>query len=153
MANSYTQIYIHYIFAAKGRKNFLLPENNDELHKYITGIVQNRKCKMLQINSVPDHLHMLVGLHPTYAVSKLIQEVKAISSGFINDKKWTGNDFHWQVGYGAFSYSRSQIDDVINYIKNQQEHHKKTTFRDEYLDFLDKFEVDYDERYLFEFYD
>ncbi|MCD4789385.1 MAG: IS200/IS605 family transposase [Bacteroidales bacterium] len=153
MANSYTQIYIHYIFAAKGRKNFLLPENNDELHKYITGIVQNRKCKMLQINSVPDHLHMLVGLHPTYAVSKLIQEVKAISSGFINDKKWTGVEFHWQEGYGAFSYSRSQIDNVIKYILNQQEHHKKRTFREEYLDFLEKFEVEYDERYLFEFYD
>ena len=153
MANSYTQIYIHYIFTVKGKQNFLLPENNEELHKYITGLVQNRKCKMLQINNVPDHVHMLVGLHPTYSVAKLIQEVKSVSSGFISDKKWVGNNFSWQAGYGGFSYSRSQIDNVINYIKNQQEHHKKITFREEYLDFLKKFEVDYDERYLFEFYD
>ncbi|NOX47192.1 MAG: IS200/IS605 family transposase [Chlorobi bacterium] len=153
MANSYTQIYIHYIFAVKGRKNFLHPENNEELQKYITGLVKNRKSKMLQINNVTDHLHMFVGLNPTYSVSKFIQEIKAISSGFINKKNWTEDDFYWQEGYGGFSYSRSQIDNVVNYIKNQREHHKKKTFREEYLGFLKKFEVDYDERYLFEFYD
>jgi REP element-mobilizing transposase RayT len=153
MANSYTQIYIQYVFAVKGRKNFLLPNHNEELHKYITGIVQKRKCKMLQINNVADHLHMLVGLHPTYSIAKLVQEVKSISSGFINDKKWTKEDFNWQEGYGGFSYSRSQIDRVIQYIINQQKHHQKTTFREEYINFLNKFGVDYDERYIFEFYD
>ena len=153
MANSYTQIYIQYIFAVKGRRNFLLQKNNVELHKYITGIVQNRKCKMLAINNVPDHIHMLVGLNPTYSASKLIQEVKAISSGFINNNNWIGVEFHWQAGYGAFSYSRSQIDNVIKYINNQQKHHKKITFREEYLDFLKKFEIEFDEKYLFEFYE
>ena len=153
MANSYTQIYIQYIFAVKYRKNFLLQKNNDELQKYITGIVQNRKCKMLAINNVPDHLHMLVGLHPTYSVSKLIQEVKSISSKFINDNNWIDHEFNWQIGYGAFSYSRSQIDNVIKYINNQQEHHRKITFREEYLEFLEKFEIEYDEKFLFEFYD
>ena len=153
MANSYTQNYIHYIFAVKGRKNFLYDENNEELQKYINGLVVNRKSKMLQINNVTDHLHMFVGLHPTYSISKFMQEIKAISSGFINKQNWTGGDFLWQEGYGGFSYSRSQIDNVVNYIKNEQTHHKKKSFREEYLGFLKKFGVAYDERYLFEFYD
>ncbi|MCH7721784.1 MAG: IS200/IS605 family transposase [Bacteroidetes bacterium] len=153
MANSYTQIYIQYVFAVKYRMNFLKQEHDDQLQKYITGIVQKRKCKMLAINNVPDHMHFFVGLHPSYPVSKLIQEVKAISSKFINDNKWYNNKFQWQVGYGAFSYSHSQIGNVIRYINNQKEHHRKKTFRDEYYEFLKIFGIDYDEKYLFEYYD
>ncbi len=152
MANSYTQLYVHYIFAVKGRENFLLPEHNMELHKFITSLTTKRKSKLIQINSVPDHLHMMVGQHPTYSVSKFMQDIKSISSGFINDKKWLTTHFDWQAGYGAFTYSRSQLQNVIDYIKNQQEHHKSVSFREEYLNFLVKFGVDYDERYLFEFY-
>ena len=153
MPNTYTQIYIQYVFAVKGRENQIKPENNNELQKYITGIITKRKCKMLAINNMPDHIHILIGINPTYSVSKLIQEIKAISSGFINDKKWMRNKFSWQTGYGAFSYSRSQIDSVINYINNQQKHHKKKTFKEEYLEFLEKFNIEYDNKYLFEFYD
>jgi len=153
MANSYTQIYIHYVFVVKGRNNFLLPKHNDELQKYITGLVQNRKSKMIQVNNVSDHLHMVVGQHPTWSVSKFAQEVKSISSGFINDKKWLQVHFNWQSGYGAFSVSHSQLGKVINYIKRQQIHHKKVTFRKEYLDFLEKYEIEFEKEYVFEFYD
>ena len=120
------------------------------MQKYITGIVQNRKQKMLAINNVPDHLHLLVGFGTTMSMEDLMEEVKAISSKFINDKGWTRGKFEWQRGYGVFSYSRSQMDDVIKYILNQQEQHTKKTFKEEYLEFLKKFDVEYDERYLFE---
>ena len=153
MPNSYTQIYIHYIFAVKGRHNFIKPEYNNELQKYITGIIQNRKCKLLAINNMPDHFHILIGLHPSYPVSKLIQEIKSNSSKFFNEKLWSKEKFNWQEAYGAFSYSRSQIDNVIKYINNQQEHHKKMTFKEEYLEFLKKFDIQYEEKYLFEFYE
>ena len=153
MANSYTQIYIHYIFVVKRRNNFLLPKHNDELQKYITGLVQNRKSKMIQVNNVSDHLHMVVGQHPSWSVSKFAQEVKSISSGFINDKKWLQVHFNWQPGYGAFSVSHSQLGKVVNYIKRQQIHHEKVTFRQEYLDFLEKYEIEFDKEYVFEFFD
>ncbi len=120
------------------------------MQKYITGIVQNRKQKMLAINNVPDHLHLLVGCGTTMSMEDLMEEVKAISSKFINDKGWTRGKFEWQRGYGVFSYSRSQMDDVIKYILNQQEQHTKKKFKEEYLEFLKKFDVEYDERYLFE---
>ena len=120
------------------------------MQKYITGIVQNRKQKMLAINNVPDHLHLLVGFGTTMSMEDLMEEVNAISSKFINDKGWTRGKFEWQRGYGVFSYSRSQMDDVIKYILNQQEQHTKKTFKEEYLEFLKKFDVEYDERYLFE---
>ncbi|MFO7789983.1 MAG: IS200/IS605 family transposase [Bacteroidales bacterium] len=153
MANSFTQAYVHYIWTVKGRRNFLIQEYNDELQKYITGLVQNRNCKMLAINNMPDHVHMFVGQHPSYSIAKIAQEIKSVSSKFINEKKWYRYQFNWQSGYGAFTYSHSQVDNVVKYIINQQHHHKKRTFRVEYIEFLKKFGIEYDEEYLFEFYD
>jgi putative transposase len=153
MANTYSQVYLQFVFAVKGRQSLIIPKHNDELQKYITGIVQNRNQKMLAINNMPDHLHLFVGFGTTMSMADFMEEVKAISSKFINEKGWVKGKFEWQRGYGVFSYSRSQIDDVIKYIINQQGHHKKKTFKDEYLDFLKKFEVEYDERYLFEWID
>ncbi len=150
MANTYSQVYLQFIFAVKGRQSLINPKHNDELQKYITGIVQNRKQKMLAINNMPDHLHLLVGFGTTISMADFMEEVKSISSKFINEKEWIRGKFEWQRGYGVFSYSRSQIDSVINYISNQQEHHKKSSFKEEYLNYLRKFEVDYDERFLFE---
>jgi len=150
MANTYSQVYLQFVFAVKGRQSLINPKNNEELQKYITGIVQNRKQKMLAINNMPEHLHLFVGFGTTLSMADFMEEVKAISSKFINENGWVKGKFEWQRGYGVFSYSRSQIDDVIKYIINQQEHHKKKTFKEEYLEFLKKFEVEYDERYLFE---
>ena len=153
MANSYTQITIQYIFAVKGRKNFLLPKYNDELQKYITGIIQNRKSKLLSINNVEDHIHILIGLSPTYSISKMAQEIKNNSSKFINQKKWYPHKFNWQTGYGAFSYSHSHRSAVCKYIENQQIHHQTENFQAEYLNFLNKFEIEFKNEYVFEFYD
>jgi len=150
MPNTYSQIYIQIVFAVKGRQNLIPNQNREELHKYITGIVQNREQKMLQIFCMPDHTHLLVGLKPSIAISDLVRDVKAGSSKFISDNHWVKDKFNWQEGFGAFSYSRSQIDRVIHYIINQEKHHKKRTFREEYIDFLKKFEIEYDEKYLFD---
>jgi len=150
MANTYSQVYLHFVFTVKGKQNLLLPKHNDELQKYITGIVQNRKQKLLAINNVSDHMHLFVGFGTTITMADFMEEVKAISSKFINTKGWIRGRFEWQRGYGVFSYSRSQIDDVIKYIINQQEHHKKQSFKEEYIDLLKKFEIEYDEKYLFD---
>ena len=150
MANTYSQVYLQFVFAVKGRQILIDPKNNEELQKYITGIVQNRKQKMLAINNMPDHLHLFVGFGTTMSMADFMEEVKAISSKFINEKGWVKGKFEWQRGYGVFSYSRSQIDNVIKYIINQQEHHKRKTFKEEYLEFLKKFEVEYDERYVWD---
>jgi putative transposase len=150
MPNTYSQIYIQIIFAVKGRQNFLREINREELHKYITGIVQNRGHKMLAIFCMPNHTHLLVGLSPEMAISNLTRDIKACSSKFINDNRWVQGKFSWQEGYGAFSYSKSQIDSVVKYILNQEEHHKTKTFKEEYIEFLEKFVVGYDTRYLFE---
>jgi REP-associated tyrosine transposase len=153
MANTYTQIYIQVVFAVEGRQNLIAPEHNDELQKYITGIVTGQKQKLIAINNLPDHLHLLVGLRPDSSLSDLVRDVKAGSSKFINEKRWVIGRFSWQEGFGAFSYSRSQLDTVIRYIQNQQKHHAKQSFRDEYVDLLGKFGVEYDKRYLFKFGD
>ncbi|MCW3127012.1 MAG: Transposase family [Bacteroidetes bacterium] len=150
MPNTYSQIYIQIVFAVKGRQNLIPKENREELHKYISGIVHNRDQKMLSIFAMPDHAHLLIGMKPSIAISDIVRDIKAGSSQFINEKEWVKGKFHWQEGFGAFSYSRSQIDQVIKYILNQEQHHKKVTFREEYLDFLKKFDVEYDEKYLFE---
>lgn len=150
MPNTYSQIYIQIVFAVKGRENLISKIHREELHKYMTGIVQNRGQKMLSIFCMPDHVHLLVGLKPSIAISDLVRDIKAGSSNFINQQHWVKGKFNWQEGFGAFSYSKSQIDSVIKYILSQEEHHKKTTFREEYFDFLEKFEIDYDEKYLFE---
>jgi REP element-mobilizing transposase RayT len=149
MANTYTQIYIHVVFAVEGRQNLIAPEHNDELQKYITGIVSAQKHKLIAINNMPDHLHLLIGLRPDASLSDLVRDVKANSSKFINEKHWVMGRFSWQEGFGAFSHSRSQLGTVIRYIENQQAHHAKQSFRDEYVELLEKFGVDYDQRYIF----
>ncbi len=138
------------MFAVKGRENLISKIHREELHKYITGIVQNRGQKMLSIFCMSDHVHLLVGIKPSITISDLVRDIKAGSSNFINQQYYVNGKFNWQEGFGAFSYSKSQIDTVIKYILSQEEHHKKTTFREEYFDFLEKFEIDYDEKYLFE---
>jgi len=150
MLNTYSQIYIQIVFAVKGRENLISNIHREELHKYITGIVQNRGQKMLSIFCMPDHVHLLVGIKPSITISDLVRDIKAGSSNFINQQYYVNGKFNWQEGFGVFSYSKSQIDTVIKYILSQEEHHKKTTFREEYFDFLEKFEIDYDEKYLFE---
>jgi putative transposase len=149
MANTYTQIHLQFVFAPKFRASLIHPSWEDELFKYISGVVQNNKHKMLCINGMPDHLHMLIGFHTTQSIADLMQDVKGASAKLINDKKLTKSRFEWQVGYGGFSYSKSQNPTIINYINNQKEHHKKKTFMEEYKLFLKKFEVDYDEQYIF----
>lgn len=149
MANTYTQLYIQIVFAVKGRESLIARQHKEELQKYMTGIVQQRKCKLLAIHCMPDHCHVLIGLRPDVALSDLVRDMKASPSKFIKEKKWVKGVFQWQEGFGAFSYSQSQLPDVINYVLNQEEHHKKLTFKEEYLAFLQKFQVDYDEKYLF----
>ena len=149
MANTYSQIYLHVVFAVEGRQNLIRPEHNDELQKYITGIVSGRKQKLIAINNMPDHVHLLVGLQPDVALSDLVRDIKAGSSGLIKRQRWVAGRFSWQEGFGAFSHSRSQLDTVIRYIQNQQKHHAKKTFRQEYVELLEKFGVDYDPRYIF----
>jgi REP element-mobilizing transposase RayT len=150
MANTYSQIYIQIVFAVQGRQNLITKNHQEELHKYITGIVQKREQKMLTVYCNPDHTHLLVGLKPNITISDLVRDIKAGSSNFINENRWVKGKFNWQEGYGAFSYSRSQIDRVAKYILNQEEHHRKKSFKDEYLELLEKFEIEYDERYLFD---
>lgn len=153
MANTYSQVYLHIVFAVKGRQNLIRAEIREELHKYITGIVTNRDQKLLSIFCMPDHTHLLVGLKPSISISDLVRDIKAGSSKFINDKKLIKGKFSWQEGFGVFSYSRSHIDTVIKYIQNQEKHHHKKTFKEEYIELLEKFAVEYDESYLFEWID
>ncbi len=149
MANTYTQIHIQAIFAVQNRECVIKKTWKDELYKYIIGIIQNHKHKVLAINGMPDHIHIFFGMRPTQSLSDLMQDIKGDSSKWINEKKLVVGKFSWQEGYGAFSYSKSHVDNVINYIKNQEEHHKKENFVDEYLNFLKKFEIDYNEAYIF----
>jgi len=149
MANTYTQIHIHSIFAVQNRQSLIQSSWEIELYKYITGIVQNNGHKLLQINGMPDHVHLLIGMRPVQSLSVLMQQVKQDSSKWINEKRFAAGRFSWQEGFGAFLHSKSQVQTVITYIQNQKEHHKNKSFREEYLDFLEKWEVDYDERYIF----
>jgi putative transposase len=150
MPNTYSQIYIQIVFAVKGRENLISKSKQEEIHKYISGIVQKRDQKLLSIFCMPDHCHLLVGMKPSISISDLVRDIKAGSSKFINDSKWLNGKFNWQEGFGAFSYSKSQIDPVCNYILNQEKHHKTKSFKDEYLDLLKEFEVEFEEKYLFE---
>ena len=151
MANTYTQLYIQIVFAVQERQSLIPTRHKDELYKYMTGIIQNpkRAHKLLAINGMPDHVHLFIGLNPAQALSDLIRDVKASSSAFIKEKKWLAGKFSWQEGFGAFSYSRSHIDRVVRYIHNQEEHHRKKTFKEEYLDMLEVFNIQYDKRFLF----
>jgi putative transposase len=153
MPNTYSQMYAQIVFTVQGKQNLIHSRHREELHKYIAGIIKNREQKLLSIFCMPDHVHILVGFKPSIPISDLVRDIKAVSSKFINDNKWIKGKFNWQEGFGSFTYSRSQIDTVIKYILNQQEHHKKKTFKEEYLDFLRKFEIDYNEQYLFEWID
>ncbi|MCD6397079.1 MAG: IS200/IS605 family transposase [Spirochaetaceae bacterium] len=150
MANTYTQIYLQLVFAVKWRKNLIQDNFREELHKYITGIVENRKQKLIAINSMPDHIHILVGFGTTITIADLVHDIKIASTNFINDHRWLPGKFAWQNGYGGFSYSRSHLDRVVKYILNQQKHHKRNTFKEEYIEFLEKYEVLYDSKYLFD---
>lgn len=153
MANTYSQVYLHIVFAVKGRQNLIRTEIREALHKYITGIITNRDQKLLSIFCMPDHTHLLVGLKPSISISDLVRDIKAGSSKFINDNKLIRGRFNWQEGFGVFSYSRSQIDTVIKYIQNQEKHHRKKSFKEEYVELLEKFAVKYDDKYLFEWVD
>lgn len=148
--STYSQIYIQTIFAVRGRDSLVNPEWEDRLYKYITGIVQKKGQKMLAINGMPNHIHFLIGMKPSCCLSDLVREVKKSSNEFVNANKFSKFTFSWQDGFGAFSYSHSQLDDVIAYIINQKEHHRKKTFQEEYTEFLKKFKVEYNEQYLFE---
>ena len=149
MANTYTQIYIQTVFAVENRTSLIQKSWQEELHKYITGIVQNNEHKLIAINSMPDHIHIFIGMKPKQSISDLLQDIKGDSSEWINKKEFASGKFRWQAGYGAFSYSHSHIDSVVKYIINQERHHKKKTFREEYIEFLEKFNVPFDERYIF----
>ncbi|MEJ5263537.1 MAG: IS200/IS605 family transposase [Ignavibacterium sp.] len=150
---AFTQLYVHLIFAVKYRESLLTKEIREEVFKYISGIISNRKHKVLIINGMPDHIHILIGLNPNDKISDLVASIKRESSSFINGKKFFRGKFHWQDGYGAFSYSRSQLDVVYKYIANQEIHHKKRTFREEYVELLKKFEIKFDDKYLFDFFE
>ena len=150
MSNTFSQLYIQIIFTVQGRQNLIPSQKREELHKYITGIIKKRNQKLLAIFAMPDHIHLLVGLKPDIRISDLVRDIKSGTSKYISENNWVKGKFSWQSGYGAFSYSKSQIDKVIQYISNQEQHHKKRTFKEEYLGFLKKFGIDYDEQYLFE---
>ena len=149
MANTYSQIYIQVVFAVQGRQNLLRPQHKEELHKYMTGIVREREQKLLAVHCMPDHTHILIGLKPSIALSDLVRDVKNGSTNFINRKGWVLGRFCWQEGFGAFSYGHSQLTGIINYIRDQQRHHARRSFRDEYLRFLKRYEIEHEERYIF----
>ena len=149
MANTYTQLYVHIVFAVEHRRNLIPKAHKEELHKFITGIITNNKHKMIQINSMPDHMHIFIGLNPSVSLSELVKDIKANSSRFINKKQWSVGQFKWQNGYSAFTYAHSQLDNVSNYIINQENHHTHKSFREEYIELLKRFNIDYDEKYLF----
>ena len=154
MANTFSQVYLQFVFAVKYRRRMIPKSKKEELHKYMTGLVQHRNSKMITVHCMPDHAHLFVGFRPgNKRISDFVKEIKVASNEFINNKGWTYGKFMWQKGYGVFSYSHSHIDRVAKYVLNQEKHHRKKTFRAEYLEFLNRFEIPYDERYLFEYFD
>jgi REP element-mobilizing transposase RayT len=152
MADTYTQLLIQFVFAVKGRHNLIHEAFRDPLEKYMCGIVSGNRSKPLAIYCNPDHVHILVGMNPSLSCAELIKDIKTGSTAWIKKQNWPLRGFSWQEGYGAFSYSRSQLDVVVRYILNQPLHHRKKSFKEEYAEFLRKFEVEYNEKYLFEFY-
>ena len=149
MANTYTQIHIQLVFAVQNRQALIKDSWSSDLYKYITGIIQNNGHKLLQINGTHDHIHILIGLRPIQALSELVKQIKQDSSSWVNKNGISRHRFSWQAGYGAFSYAKSEIPQVIKYIKNQEEHHRKKTFSEEYIDLLTTFEIDFDKQYVF----
>ena len=150
MAGSYSQIYIQIVFAVKGRENLILSNWKEDLFSYMAGIIKGKNHKSIIVNGWHDHVHLFVGLNPASNISDLVRDVKNNSSNFINKNQFVKGRFSWQEGYGAFSYSHSQIENVFKYIQNQENHHKKQNFRDEYIELLNRFEIDYNEKYLFD---
>lgn len=153
MPNTYTQLYIQFVFAVRHRESLIKGEWKDDLYKYITGIVQNNKSKMLAIGGMSDHIHIFIGYKPTIAIPDLVKDIKLASGSWINDNKLTSHRFNWQEGYGAFSYSLRDVDEIWRYIQNQEEHHRIKSFKEEYTELLGDFALEYDEKYLFEFFD
>jgi len=150
MANTYSQVYVQIVFAVKGRLNLINPAWKDELYRYICGIVNGNRQKVYAMGGVADHIHILVSLKPDIAISDLVRDIKAGSSKWINEKRLVRGKFQWQQGFGVFSYAQSNLDDVIAYINNQEIHHQKKTFKEEYVELLELFKIDYNENYLFE---
>ena len=149
MANTFTQIFIQFIFSPKFHASLIHMDWENELYKYFAGIIQNTKHKLICINGMPDHVHIFVGFHTTQSIADFMQDIKAGSSKWINENHLTKLKFEWQSGYGGFSYSKSQVLDVIKYIENQKEHHKKISFLDEYKSYLEQYGIEYDEKYIF----
>lgn len=150
MSGTFSQLYIQVIFAVKGRENLIRREYREGLYEYIAGIVKGKGQKPIIINGVGDHVHLFVGVKPSISISDLVRDIKNNSSNFINSKKMVPGKFSWQEGFGAFSYGQSQVESVFQYIKNQEIHHQKRTFREEYVDMLNKFQIGYDQKYLFD---
>ena len=153
MANTFSRIYIQTVFAVENRQSLIKPAFKADLYKYITGIVRNQGQKLISINGMPDHVHILIGLKPAMALADLVREIKADSTNFVNDRKLVHGRFNRQEGYGAFSYGHSQLNTIIRYIQNQETHHHKQSFKDEYMTLLRKFDVAFDEKYVFRFID
>ena len=153
MPGTFSQIYIQIVFAVKGRQNLIANSWKDELHKYIAGIIKGKGNKPIIVNGMPDHIHAFVGLKPAMAISDLVRDIKHNATNFVNDHRFVKGKFAWQEGYGAFSYSHSHIGRVYDYILNQEKHHQKKTFKQEYIEFLKKFEIECNEKYLFDWYD
>jgi len=151
MANTFSQIYIQTVFAVSGRQSLIKPAFQEDLYKYITGIVTKHGCKLISINGVPDHVHILIGLKPAISLADLVRDIKADSSTFVNKQRLVHGRFGWQKGYGAFSYGHSQLDRIIRYIQNQEQHHKRSSFKREYLTLLRKFDIAFEEKYVFDF--
>lgn len=153
MANTYTKCYFQLVFAVKNRDALIKKEWKDELERYITGIVQNHKHKMLAIHAMPEHIHIMIGYNINHLIPNLVEEIKTSTNKWIKEKRLSTFRFEWQIGYGAFTYSSSEIDNVIKYINSQPEHHRKKTFKEEYMELLDKNEIEFKEEYLFEFFE
>ena len=153
MANTYTQLYAQLVFSPKDRENLIHHNIKDEIYKYMIGIIKGCNQKPMIINGMPDHIHILVGFSPNISLSDLVRDIKSNTTNYINEKKMVRGKFNWQRGFGGFTYGKSQIPHVIRYIHDQEKHHKKRTFREEYLELLEKFNVEYESKYLFEFFD
>ena len=149
-SGTFSQLYVQIVFAVQNRQYLIPAEHRVELHKFIIGIVQKRNHKLISVFCMPDHIHILIGYRPSSLIPDLVRDIKTGTSNFINNHNWVSGKFAWQEGYAAFSYSRSQLDRVVKYILNQEKHHENKSFKKEYLEFLDKFEVEYDEKYLFQ---
>jgi len=149
--NTFSQVYIQTVFAVENRQSLITPTFKEDLYKYITGIVKNQGQKLIAINGMPDHVHILIGLKLAMALADLVREIKADSTNFINEQKLVRGRFNWQEGYGAFSYGHSQLDRIIRYLQNQESHHARRSFKDEYMSLLRKFDIAFDDRYVFDF--